>query len=156
VKQSLLAYDQTALIQRIGVTANCRRTGRSRSAYWARRRDHPRRCDPPYEFVGFPVSAKYDSTTSVLDPVNGLRASVSVAPFRSFGATAATYLLSQTSGSAYLDLSGDGRSVLAARGIVGQVSGRRRLRSTAGSAHVRWRQRHRARLPLPIGRASVS
>jgi len=30
----------------------------------------------PYEFVGFPVSAKYDSTTSVLDPVNGLRASV--------------------------------------------------------------------------------
>ena len=76
-----------------------------------------------YNLVGIPASIRYDNTTSLLDPTEGLRASLSVTPLHSLGHPSATFFISQISGSTYLNVSGDGRSVIALRGIVGQVSG---------------------------------
>jgi translocation and assembly module TamA len=66
---------------------------------------------------------KYDSTTNLLNPTSGVRAMLSVTPTQSLGKPDATFFITQLSGSTYLDLLSDGRSVLALRGLVGQVSG---------------------------------
>ena len=46
-----------------------------------------------------------------------------VTPTQSFGNSSATFVIAQLSGSAYFDLSGGGRSVLALRGLVGKAFG---------------------------------
>lgn len=128
VRQSLLAYDQTALIERAGIT-------RKLSARWAiqagvlgeqaaitqagtRRR---------YDLVGLPLSARYDGTTSLLDPVEGARATFSLTPIQALGAQGGgrggTYFIMQAAGSTYFDLRKDGRTVLALRGLVGGIAG---------------------------------
>jgi len=124
VDQSLIAYDQRALIEKVSIT-------RRLSEYWSvevgvlaeqegiTQEDVSR----SYNFVGLPGSVKYDSTKSLLDPVEGVRASLSITPTQSLGAGGGTYFITQLSGSTYVDLSGDGRSVLAFRALVGQVSG---------------------------------
>jgi translocation and assembly module TamA len=124
VKQSLWAYDQTGLIQRVGIE-------RKLTPHWTLhvgtlseeevitqndiRRD--------YNLFGLPVSLKYDTTNSLLDPTNGVRATVSFTPVESFGTPGGTYFLTQIAGSTYLDFGTKGRSVLALRGLVGQASG---------------------------------
>jgi translocation and assembly module TamA len=124
VDQSLLAYDQRALIEKVSVT-------RKLSDHWSvelgvlaeqegiTQEDVSR----TYNFVGLPGSIKYDSTKSLLDPVEGIRASLSITPTQSLGGGGGTYFITQLSGSTYLDLSHDGRSVLAFRALVGKVSG---------------------------------
>jgi translocation and assembly module TamA len=124
VKQSLLAYDQRALIQRATVT-------RKLSKYWSIQagilveEEHINQefIGRTYEFAGIPLSIKYDSTNSLLDPITGVRAAVSLTPVYSFGIHGAFYLISQATGSTYFDLSGNGRSVIALRGLVAQISG---------------------------------
>jgi translocation and assembly module TamA len=69
------------------------------------------------------VSLKYDTTTSLLDPTEGVRATFSVTPTQSMGQPSATFFIMQAAGSTYLDLLQDGRSVIALRGLVGQASG---------------------------------
>lgn len=123
VKQSLVAYDQRALIERIGIT-------RKLSPHWSVQAGilgeqegiTQEGVGRTYNFVGLPVGLKYDSTTNLLDPVSGMRAAVSVTPVQSLGG-GGTYVITQVSGSAYLDLGTEGRSVVALRGLVGQVSG---------------------------------
>ena len=71
-----------------------------------------------YQLVGVPVSVSYNSTgitDALLDPVSGVRASVALTPTQSFGASDLTFSVLQASGSTYLDLSDDGRSVRARR-----------------------------------------
>jgi translocation and assembly module TamA len=124
VDQSLLAYDQRALIEKVSVT-------RKLSDYWSvelgilaeqegiTQEDVSR----TYNFVGLTGSIKYDTTKSLLDPVEGIRAALSITPTQSLGGGGGTYFITQLSGSTYLNLSHDGRSVLAFRALVGQVSG---------------------------------
>jgi translocation and assembly module TamA len=124
VKQSLVAYDQTAAIERTGVAWKL-------SPHWSVQagllgeeesvlQEDVRR---PYDFAGVPFTAKYDSTKSLLEPASGIRSTLSLTPVRSFGPSGATYLIAQASASAYLDPRGNGRSTIAVRGLVGQVSG---------------------------------
>ena len=124
VKQSLQAYDQTALLEKIALNQKL-------SPHWAtsfglsgEQESIIQEGDTRhYNLVGIPVSLKYDSTTSLLDPTKGIRAALSVTPTESLGTPGATFFITQLSGSTYLDILGDGRSVLALRGLVGQVSG---------------------------------
>jgi translocation and assembly module TamA len=124
VKQSLVAYDQNALIERIGITRKLSPEWSIQVALLAEQeRITQEDVERPYNFVGVPVTLKYDTTTSLLDPVNGVRATVTVTPTQSLGNPHATYWITQLAGSAYFDLLSNGRSVLAVRGSVGQVSG---------------------------------
>lgn len=121
--QNLIAYDQRALIERVSIT-------RKLSTLWSvdvgvlAEQEYITQEDVgrPYDFVGLPVTIKYDSTTSLLDPVSGLRATIAVTPVQSLG-SGGTYTITQLSGSTYLDLLHNGRSVLALRALVGQISG---------------------------------
>ena len=124
LKQSLKAYDQQALTQEarlhrqfgqhwdlsaglLGEQEDIRQEGVARH----------------YNLLGIPVVAKYDSTDSLLTPTSGIRARFSVTPMQSLGSRSATFFIMQAAGSTYFDLSGNGRSVLAMRGLVGKITG---------------------------------
>ena len=82
--------------------------------------------DRSYQLLALPISATFDSTgltNPLLDATRGMRASVVVTPTQAFGAQSLTFAILQASASGYFDLSGNGRSVLAIRGIVGSALG---------------------------------
>jgi translocation and assembly module TamA len=82
--------------------------------------------DALYELIAAPLTVSYDSTgipDGLSDPVNGLRAGLTLTPTHAFGRSNATFLLTQLSASSYFDLSGDGRSVLALRGLAATILG---------------------------------
>jgi translocation and assembly module TamA len=124
VKQDLQAYNQTALMEKIALnrklsphwTVSLGLSGEQESILQEDVTRH-------YNLVGIPASLKYDSTTSMLDPTQGIRAAILLTPTQSLGTPGATFLLAQVSGSTYLDFFDNGRSVLALRGLVGQASG---------------------------------
>lgn len=124
IKQSLQAYEQTALQEKIAInrklsphwTGSLGFSGEQESILQEGVTRH-------YNLVGIPASLKYDSTTSLLDPTSGIRALLSVTPTEAISTPSATFFISQLSGSTYLDVFKDGRSVVALRGLVGQVSG---------------------------------
>ena len=79
-----------------------------------------------YQLISLPLTISYDSTgiADVLrDPVKGVRASLAVTPTQSFSATDLTFFVLQASASTYFDVSGDGRSVVALRGLAGSILG---------------------------------
>ncbi len=77
-----------------------------------------------YRLAQVPLKLVYDSTTSVLDPTTGSRASVSLTPtFSLANGSSSTFLIGQAAGSTYLDFGTKGRSVLALRALVGVVQG---------------------------------
>jgi translocation and assembly module TamA len=124
VKQSLQAYDQTALIEKVAINrklsehwiASIGLSGEQESITQEGDTRH-------YNLVGLPVSLKYDSTNSLLDPTKGIRATVSVTPTEALGTPSSHFFIMQAAGSTYLDLSGNGHTVLALRGLVGEAAG---------------------------------
>jgi translocation and assembly module TamA len=127
VKQDLKAYRQTA--ETIG--ASLRRKFSPRwmgSVGLTITRDDVSQKDVSriYQLFALPITASYDSTgltNPLLDPTNGMRASLIVTPTQAFGAQSLTFAILQASASTYFDLSGNGRSVLALRGIIGSALG---------------------------------
>jgi translocation and assembly module TamA len=124
VDQSLKAYDQDAVTQKIALD-------RKLSQYWtgtvgiageqeAITQEGVLR---HYNLVSLPLGLKFDNTNNLLDPTKGLRASFSVTPTEALGGGNTSFVILQAAGSTYLDLSGNGRSVLALRGLVGEVPG---------------------------------
>lgn len=124
VQQSLKAYDQTALIGRATLS-------RKLTPHWTVglgvlgvvQQITQEGMRDSYRLLGSPLTARYDSTNSLFDPTRGIRASVSVMPMLSLGSKGGTFVVSQAAGSTYFDLLGDGRSVLAMRGLIGQAAG---------------------------------
>jgi translocation and assembly module TamA len=84
-----------------------------------------------YTLLAVPVTAKYDSTgliNPLTDPTHGSRVSFTVTPTLSLNGRTSTFAILQASGSTYFDLghywfSTEGQSVLALRGLVGNVQG---------------------------------
>ena len=124
VKQSLQAYDQTALQEKIALnrklaphwTASLGLSAEQESIVQEGETRH-------YNLIAIPASLRFDNTTSLLNPTSGVRATLSVTPTKSLGATNSTFLIMQLAGSTYLDLLNNGRTVIALRGLVGQASG---------------------------------
>lgn len=124
LKESLQAYDQTALLEKLALNrklpdhwfVSLGLTGEQESIFQENETRH-------YNLVGLPATIRYDSTNSLLDPTRGIKAAVTVTPTQSLGQPNATFLISQANASTYFDLSGGGRTVLALRGLVGEVFG---------------------------------
>lgn len=84
-----------------------------------------------YTLLGLPLTASYDSTnlaSPIDDPTHGMRNSVSIVPTLSLGHTTATFLITTIKAAAYFDLdqllhTEPGRSVLAARALIGAAGG---------------------------------
>jgi translocation and assembly module TamA len=74
----------------------------------------------PYQLAGWAMQARFDSADSLLDPRSGLRAQASLTPSYAFQASTA-YLPLRLQGSTYFDITGNGRSILALRGVIGSL-----------------------------------
>ncbi len=73
-----------------------------------------------------PVTGVYDSTglaDPLSDPTKGGRATISITPTLAFGSKTQLFLVMQASGTMYFDISGDGRSVIATRALIGSIEG---------------------------------
>ena len=124
VKQSLDAYDQRALMQRIAIN-------RKLFEHWTigyglsgeQEEITQEGVSARYNLIGLPLSAKFDNTNSLLDPTSGFRLALLLTPTQSLGHGNAAFMIGQLSGSAYFDLSGSGRTVVATRGLVGKAFG---------------------------------
>lgn len=124
LQRSLKAYDQTAMIATATIS-------RKLSPHWtvglgllgeiAEITQEGMR--DTYHLLGLPVTVRYDNTDNPFDATRGIRATVSVTPMQALGTNPGTFVVTQATGSTYVDLSGDGRSVIALRGLVGQASG---------------------------------
>ena len=122
--QNLKAYDQVGVIEQALLN-------RKFSPHWSgsvgllgvQERVTQEGITTHYNLLGVPIVARYDSTNSLLDPTEGIRASVGITPTESFSGRSATFFVMQASGSTYFDLTGGGRSVVALRGLVGKIAG---------------------------------
>ena len=79
-----------------------------------------------YQLLALPLTVGYDSVglaQPLLDATHGYRVSLAFAPTQSFGARNTIFFILQAAASAYFDLSGDDRSVIAARALAGTVLG---------------------------------
>lgn len=132
IKQSLLAYDQTATTTGVALT-------RKLSSIWstsvgvstADERIIQEGVTYDYLLYSLPLSVSLDSTdlhSPLDDPLHGMRASLSVTPTRSVGPPDSTFIISNIKVAGYLDLHAlgltePGRSVLAARALAGIAQG---------------------------------
>ncbi len=124
VKQSLEAYDQRAVTEKallsrklpphwtVGIGVAGEQEEITQEGISAR-----------YNLLGLPLTVKYDNSNSLLDPTSGIRAALLLTPTASFSNGTTFFSIAQLSASTYLDLAGNGRSVVALRGLVGQVFG---------------------------------
>ncbi|HVV65946.1 MAG TPA: BamA/TamA family outer membrane protein [Rhizomicrobium sp.] len=127
VKQNLDAYSQTAE----GLAGFLRRKfsdlwSASAGLSWAHDDVLQESQTYDYQLIGLPLAVAYDSTgiaDQLRDPVGGVRASMAVTPTQSIGPGALGFVVLQASASAYFDLGGDGRSVLALRTLAGSIIG---------------------------------
>ncbi|MDD5277434.1 MAG: BamA/TamA family outer membrane protein [Methylovulum sp.] len=125
LKQSLIAYDQAAIMGDVLLS-------RKLDSHWrgslgvALEQTHIIQAGVArdYTLLSLPTTVKYDSTNNLLDPIQGSLMSVSFTPMHSLaGAQTNPFVIMQVSGSTYLDLGKSGRSILALRGLVGDIQG---------------------------------
>lgn len=77
-----------------------------------------------YTLLTFPVSLKYNSSNSLLNPTKGSMATLSLTPVESLTENVLQhFVIMQVSASTYWDWLGKGRSVLALRGLLGDIEG---------------------------------
>jgi translocation and assembly module TamA len=122
VDQSLLPYDQKALTQSILLD-------RKLSPHWTvsygiggeEERITQEDVSTRYNLLSLPVSIRFDNTDNLLNPTHGGRVALTLTPTQSLTGRGGTFLIAQVAGSTYLDLSGNGRSVIALRGLLGDA-----------------------------------
>lgn len=124
LKQSLQAYDQRGLTEKAALN-------RKLSPHWTvsygisgeQEEIEQEGLSQHYNLIGLPVSAKYDSTTNLMNPTSGVRGLLSVTPTGALGSKDSGFVILQASGSTYFDFGTKGNSVLALRALVGEVPG---------------------------------
>jgi translocation and assembly module TamA len=123
VHQALIPYTQTALTQAV-------RVNRQLSPRWTlslgvageEETIVQEGVSRVYYLLRLPMRLRYDSTDSKLNPTRGMRVALLLTPTQSVLGHGGA-LVSELTGSTYLDVEGAGRGVLALRGLVGAMPG---------------------------------
>jgi translocation and assembly module TamA len=78
-----------------------------------------------FTLLSVPLVAKFDTSDNLFEPTKGFRATALITPTESFGGTPGNigFVLASVQGSTYFDISGNGRSIIALRGLVGDTIG---------------------------------
>jgi translocation and assembly module TamA len=76
-----------------------------------------------YEFIGTPLTIRYDTTDKPLDPSRGIRLTGTVTPYPSFLGSSVGFMRANASASAYFALDEDARYILAGRVGLGSLFG---------------------------------
>ena len=149
LKQDLIAYDQTAIKTGVTLTRKINSLWTVSAGLAATEEtinqivsitvtgtgsdqtDEPDRMQFNYTLVGVPLIVSYDSrdlASPLDDPTHGLQGSVALVPTHSLGHSDATFLITTIKAATYFDLdhllpTDPGRSVLAARALIGSAEG---------------------------------
>jgi translocation and assembly module TamA len=149
LKQDLIAYDQTAIKTGVTLTRKINSLWTASAGLAAteetidqivsitvtgsgsEQKDEPDRMQFNYTLVGVPLILSYDSrdlASPLDDPTHGLQGSVALVPTHSLGHSDATFLITTIKAATYFDLdhllpTDPGRSVLAARALIGSAEG---------------------------------
>lgn len=125
IKQSLIAYDQTAFLAEALLN-------RKLALHWSggiglaleQAQVTQESVTRDYTLLSLPATLKYDTTDKLLDPTAGSLASVTFTPIQSLaGVQDKIFIIMQLSAASYLDLGKQGRSILALRGTIGDAEG---------------------------------
>ena len=76
-----------------------------------------------YTLLSLPITLKYDTSDSPLDPTKGSIVSAALTPTYAMTGVSKPFVLMQASASRYFDLAEPGRRVLAVRGLLGDTGG---------------------------------
>lgn len=76
-----------------------------------------------YKLGQFPVTLRYDTTDSLLNPTKGVKLALHVTPTFALGSGSSAFVITEIVGNTYIDLEAPGRGVLALRGLVGKIFG---------------------------------
>ena len=76
-----------------------------------------------YQLFGVPLSATLNEANSDLDPTRGYKVVLNVTPYADLKHSNDLFAITKLVGTTYLDVSGDGRSVIAARAAFGSIPG---------------------------------
>jgi translocation and assembly module TamA len=76
-----------------------------------------------YQLIGLPLQVNLDQSNSDVDPTRGYRLTLNVTPFADFTQGGNLFAILKLVGTTYVDLTGDGRSVLAGRAAFGAIPG---------------------------------
>ncbi|WP_262311976.1 autotransporter assembly complex family protein [Acidiphilium sp. AL] len=79
--------------------------------------------DRTYRLGQVPLTLRYDTTNSLLNPTKGMKLSLHVTPTLALGAGSSTFIIAEAIGNTYIDLEAPGRGVLALRGLIGRIFG---------------------------------
>lgn len=125
LRQSLSAYQQESVIAEVGLSRKLNNewsAGLGLALEQATVDQAGIRND--YTLLSLPTSLKYASIDNPLDPTKGSLAAFALIPYQSLGVTDVDpFAVIQVSGSTYLNLAEPGRSVLALRGLLGDIEG---------------------------------
>jgi translocation and assembly module TamA len=133
LKESLSAYDRTAVTGSVALNRKFSDRWTGSIGVWAEReRVTQQSVSERYSLIGLPIVAKYDGANDLLDPTRGVRASLSVTPTQVVGGHNGSFVALEASASTYLDVGAlvgaeSGRSILALRGLVGDLEGASQL-----------------------------
>ncbi|SJZ90668.1 autotransporter secretion outer membrane protein TamA [Enhydrobacter aerosaccus] len=76
-----------------------------------------------YKLFGVPLMASLNESNSDLDPTRGYRLVLNVSPYADLNHSDDLFAIAKLVGTTYLDVSGDGRSVVASRAAFGSIPG---------------------------------
>ncbi|HYD07612.1 MAG TPA: autotransporter assembly complex family protein, partial [Reyranella sp.] len=76
-----------------------------------------------YSLIGLPAQVIYNRANSDVDPTEGFRVTFNAAPYADLTHAGDLFAILKLVGTAYLNVSGDGRSVLAGRAAFGSIPG---------------------------------
>ena len=159
LKENLYAYSRKAVLA--GVTLSRKLTDQisvSGGVSGVQERVLQEGVTQNYELLQLPLGLTYDSTgpEGLFNPTHGVKAKLTITPTEPFGGNSSFFTLAQLSASTYINLAKtEGRSVIAGARAGGHGSGGLHLPDPARPAVLRRRQRHGARLPVPVGRAAI-
>ncbi len=76
-----------------------------------------------YKLLGMPMQVINNQANSDVDPTRGYRLTLNLTPYYDFTNPSDPFVIARVTGTAYLNVSGDGRSVLAGRASFGTIPG---------------------------------
>lgn len=76
-----------------------------------------------YKLIGVPMQAIYNQADSDVEPTRGYRFTLNIAPYADLTHDNNLFAIARLTGTTYLNVSGDGRSVLAGRASFGTIPG---------------------------------
>jgi len=76
-----------------------------------------------YKLLGVPMQVILNEANSDVEPTKGYRLTLNVTPYYDFNNPSEPFVIGRLTGTTYLDVSGDGRSVLAGRASFGSIPG---------------------------------